>query len=312
MRSVSRGIEVIQETSYDGRADIWSLGITMLELCEGQPPHFNVHPMRAIFMIPMKPAPTLKQPSKWSPEMVDFMSKCLQKASDQRSTAEELLSHPWISSNIDAITGGCSGLPVLKKLLDDNMAALQRLRTGDEEEVKDDEKDKTIKRESTIVRSSTMQRTSERASERAVEVRQKRNSIRNAVTDTMRTSDSSVFTQTARARPPRHGKERPTEADDSSRIREDSSVSRASYDNSDEDDFDDMTEASGTMKFSSTIRRTSESDSKAHADVNAALKYFKKAQSSVQPSDLGELLVAIEKSKSDVDVNNVEELAIQV
>ena len=115
----SHGIEVIQETSYDGRADIWSLGITMLELCEGQPPHFNVHPMRAIFMIPMKPAPTLKQPSKWSPDMVDFMSKCLQKASDQRSTAEELLTHPWIASNIDAIMGGCSGLPVLKKLLDD-------------------------------------------------------------------------------------------------------------------------------------------------------------------------------------------------
>src|SRR6185312_16847703 len=88
--------EVIQETSYDGKADIWSLGITLLELCEGSPPYFNVHPMRAIFMISSKPAPQLKEPEKWSPEMQDFVSKCLVKDCEKRSSSSELLKHPWI------------------------------------------------------------------------------------------------------------------------------------------------------------------------------------------------------------------------
>ena len=51
--------EVIRESHYDGRADVWSLGITCIEMAEGAPPHANLHPLRAIFVIPTKPAPTL-------------------------------------------------------------------------------------------------------------------------------------------------------------------------------------------------------------------------------------------------------------
>lgn len=125
--------EVIQETSYDGRADIWSLGITMIELCEGQPPHYNVHPMRAIFMIPMKPAPTLKDPTAWSVEMVDFLSKCLQKNPEDRATAEELLDHPWIADEVDNIRNYHSS-PVLKKFFDENIEAIMNFRNGVGEE----------------------------------------------------------------------------------------------------------------------------------------------------------------------------------
>jgi len=68
--------EVIQEVGYDVRADIWSLGITVIEIAEGKPPYSNIHPMRAIFMIPSRPPPKFTDPDKWSKDMNDFLSKC--------------------------------------------------------------------------------------------------------------------------------------------------------------------------------------------------------------------------------------------
>ena len=56
----------VAQVPYDGQADIWSLAITCIEMVEGNPPLHNVHPMRAIFMIPSKPSPTLSEPAKWS------------------------------------------------------------------------------------------------------------------------------------------------------------------------------------------------------------------------------------------------------
>ncbi|XP_041362169.1 serine/threonine-protein kinase 3-like isoform X2 [Gigantopelta aegis] len=91
--------EVIQEIGYDCVADIWSLGITALEMAEGKPPYGDIHPMRAIFMIPTKPPPSFRNPDKWSPKFIDFVSKCLVKNPENRVTAAELLEHEFIKQS---------------------------------------------------------------------------------------------------------------------------------------------------------------------------------------------------------------------
>lgn len=88
--------EVIEEIGYDCVADIWSLGITALEMAEGKPPYGDIHPMRAIFMIPTKPPPSFREIDRWSPEFVDFVSLCLVKNPEERATASSLLHHDFI------------------------------------------------------------------------------------------------------------------------------------------------------------------------------------------------------------------------
>ncbi|XP_015787635.1 serine/threonine-protein kinase 3-like [Tetranychus urticae] len=88
--------EVIQEIGYDCLADIWSLGITALEMAEGKPPYGDIHPMRAIFMIPTKPPPSFRDPDRWSTEFIDFVSHCLVKNPEHRVSASSLLKHDFI------------------------------------------------------------------------------------------------------------------------------------------------------------------------------------------------------------------------
>lgn len=95
--------EVIRESHYDGRADVWSLGITMIEMADGAPPHANLHPLRAIFVIPTKPAPTLADPDNWSPEMLDFLRCCCQKDPNQRHDSALLSSHPFVKQEVIAL-----------------------------------------------------------------------------------------------------------------------------------------------------------------------------------------------------------------
>jgi hypothetical protein len=95
--------EVIRESHYDGRADVWSLGITVIEMAEGAPPHASLHPLRAIFVIPTKPAPTLSDPDVWSPEMLDFVRCCCQKDPSQRHDSALLSSHPFVKQDVIAL-----------------------------------------------------------------------------------------------------------------------------------------------------------------------------------------------------------------
>lgn len=90
--------EVIEEVGYDCVADIWSLGITALEMAEGKPPYGDIHPMRAIFMIPQKPPPSFRDPDRWSTEFIDFVSVCLVKNPENRASASDLLKHEFIKN----------------------------------------------------------------------------------------------------------------------------------------------------------------------------------------------------------------------
>eukprot|EP00903_Cladosiphon_okamuranus_P011367 g10715.t1 len=122
--------EVIQEVPYDGQADIWSLAITCIEMVEGNPPLHNVHPMRAIFMIPSKPSPTLSEPAKWSLEFNDFIGRCLEKKPDERPSSRAILRHPWIAASVDEIQshGGEGGSTVIQNLVAKHLPVLTSFR----------------------------------------------------------------------------------------------------------------------------------------------------------------------------------------
>lgn len=93
--------EVIRGVEYTYKADIWSLGIIALELADGEAPHFDLPPLRALFVIATQPSPTLKHPYKWSPDFNDFLKLALCKTEDGRATAEQLLQHPFILQATD-------------------------------------------------------------------------------------------------------------------------------------------------------------------------------------------------------------------
>lgn len=93
--------ELIRGHDYDQKVDIWSLGIMVMEMAEGEPPYMEVAPLRALFLITTKGIPDLQEPNSWSPEFKDFVSKCLQKDANDRPTCEELLEHPFILKHKD-------------------------------------------------------------------------------------------------------------------------------------------------------------------------------------------------------------------
>uniref|UniRef100_A0A3P9L547 non-specific serine/threonine protein kinase n=1 Tax=Oryzias latipes TaxID=8090 RepID=A0A3P9L547_ORYLA len=83
------------DATYDYRSDLWSCGITAIEMAEGAPPLCDMHPMRALFLIPRNPPPRLKS-KKWSKKFFSFIESCLVKNYMQRPPTDQLLKHPFI------------------------------------------------------------------------------------------------------------------------------------------------------------------------------------------------------------------------
>ena len=132
--------EVIQEIGYDCVADIWSLGITALEMAEGKVPYMEMHPVRAMFMIPGKPPPSFSEPDKWSSEFIEFVSRCLVKNPHKRATASDLLNDEFIH---EMANSSDSLLPIISEA--------QQIRESQQESDLDDNNSGSDELDNTLV-----------------------------------------------------------------------------------------------------------------------------------------------------------------
>eukprot|EP00026_Physarum_polycephalum_P018182 Phypoly_transcript_19680.p1 GENE.Phypoly_transcript_19680~~Phypoly_transcript_19680.p1 ORF type:complete len:124 (+),score=27.99 Phypoly_transcript_19680:263-634(+) len=89
--------ELIKSEPYDTKVDIWSLGILLRELAEGDPPFAEFPPLKTLFMITTQDLPPLKNPDSWTYEFKDFLNICLRKNPAERQDARQLLGHAFLN-----------------------------------------------------------------------------------------------------------------------------------------------------------------------------------------------------------------------
>ncbi|XP_036294830.1 STE20-like serine/threonine-protein kinase isoform X1 [Pipistrellus kuhlii] len=118
--------ETSKDRPYDYKADVWSLGITLIEMAEIEPPHHELNPMRVLLKIAKSEPPTLAQPSKWSSNFKDFLKKCLEKNVDSRWTTSQLLQHPFVTVDTNK--------PIRELIAEAKAEVTEEVEDGKEEE----------------------------------------------------------------------------------------------------------------------------------------------------------------------------------
>lgn len=90
--------ELIRGLEYDAKVDVWSMGITAIEMADGEPPYLHEPPLRALLLITTQGTPTLRDPERWSQKLRHFLKCALQVDPAKRASAEQLLLHPFIQT----------------------------------------------------------------------------------------------------------------------------------------------------------------------------------------------------------------------
>mmetsp|Transcript_12104 Transcript_12104/g.18995 ORF Transcript_12104/g.18995 Transcript_12104/m.18995 type:complete len:143 (+) Transcript_12104:1514-1942(+) len=108
--------ECIMQKPYDSKIDVWSLGITLMEMLERDPPYFDETVYQAMFMICKYGVPPLQEATQWSDECKDFLKKCTECDPGKRGSSVELLDHPFCNraaepEYFEEVVRECLGLP---------------------------------------------------------------------------------------------------------------------------------------------------------------------------------------------------------
>eukprot|EP01084_Bolivina_argentea_P142534 250391_1 len=129
--------EVFTEGKYNTKADIWSLGITAIEMAIGKPPHCDKSPLQVIFYIPRSDPPNLPEDRlEFSSDFRDFIRQCCIKDPSERPSAKQLLGHQWIKS--------AKGIRIVQQLVSKAQplveAARKKKKEEEEEEMREQER----------------------------------------------------------------------------------------------------------------------------------------------------------------------------
>uniref|UniRef100_A0A672MS40 non-specific serine/threonine protein kinase n=1 Tax=Sinocyclocheilus grahami TaxID=75366 RepID=A0A672MS40_SINGR len=134
--------ETSKDRPYDYKADIWSLGVTLIELAQIEPPNHEMNPMRVLLKIAKSEPPTLATPSRWSPEFSDFLRKALDKNVDNRWNTLQLLQHPFVSNVMD-------NKPLRELIAEAKAEVFEEFDEGKEEEEEEEPESQPLKEEQT-------------------------------------------------------------------------------------------------------------------------------------------------------------------